>query len=305
MEFFAFNAGAGERVGVRDGALGVDLSALNGHEPLAPTLAAFGQRLTLADVLRAEAFDPSAVRARLTALSQERRRLCRLPDDIRYLAPVPRPRQVVNFGLVYDEASLERRPLCFLKGSHTVIGPGEKVLYKSWYPALTPEVELAFVIGKGGRNIPESDAGAHVAGYMVANDVTVRYVDAPNPWFDTKCAETLCPTGPWLVPFEEMGPRPDLAVTTRINDKGVARGSTAGLVFSIPFMVHYLSTVFALAPTDVVLTSCPTPLHDTKAGDTMQVEIERLGALTSPVVAETGGGAAQIAGGSPDGPSQA
>ena len=231
-------------------------------------------------------------------------------DRVRLLAPIPRPaRNVFCVGWNYAEHFAEGRgarsaatpqtipdhPAFFSKNPSTVVGPDADVRHPAPHSTeLDWEVELAVVIGRGGRDIPERSALEHVFGYTVANDVSVRDVQRRHggQWFKGKNFDTHCPLGPWIVTADEIPDPQVLAISSRVNGETKQSSNTRHMVFSVARIVAELSAGMALEPGDVILTGTPsgvgfarTPPEFLSAGDVMEMEIEGIGALRNRVVA--------------------
>ena len=223
------------------------------------------------------------------------------------LAPIPRPpRNVFCVGWNYSEHFEEGKqargqagpqlapqeipqfPALFTKNPATVVGHDAPV----WFPAphseqLDWEAELAVVIGKGGRDIAEADAMAHVFGYTCANDISVRDVQRRHggQWFKGKNFDTHLPMGPWIVTADELDPS-DLAIRSRVNGVVKQDSRTKFMVFKIPRLIAEVSAGCTLWPGDMIITGTPagvgfarTPPEYLKVGDVVEVEIEGIGVL--------------------------
>ncbi|MEB3100088.1 fumarylacetoacetate hydrolase family protein [Ferviditalea candida] len=220
--------------------------------------------------------------------------------DVKLEAPVQNPGKIVCVGLNYREHILEmgreipKIPVIFAKFSNTLVAPGDPILKPKLSDNLDHEAEFAFVIGKKGRHISEDEAMDYVAGYTIANDVSVRdFQRRTNEWLQGKTFDATLPMGPHLVTKESL-PEPDQCeVVLTLNGVERQRSNTKNLVFTVPFLVSFLSGIMTLEPGDVVLTGTPggvgqarNPQSWMKHGDTVRVEIEGLGVLENPVVNE-------------------
>jgi 5-carboxymethyl-2-hydroxymuconate isomerase len=191
-----------------------------------------------------------------------------------------------------DDAPTE--PLLFGKFANTLIGPGEPIVLPREATHVDAEAELAVEIGRRGRRIAEADALAHVRGYRCANDVSARNLQyADGQWTRAKGFDTFCPLGDRLVPVAELGDGSGLRVLQRLNGEVLQDGSTADLIFPVPRLVAHASTVFTLEPGDLILTGTPAgvgwardPRVSLRPGDVVEVEVEGIGVLRNPVVAE-------------------
>ncbi len=185
-------------------------------------------------------------------------------------------------------------PLLFGKFENTLIGPGEAILLPPEATHVDSEAELAVEIGRRGRRIAEDDALDFVAGYRCANDVSARNLQfGDGQWLRGKSFDTFCPLGDRLVPVAELGDGSGLRVVQRLNGELFQDGNTSDLVFSVRRLVAHASSVFTLEPGDLILTGTPsgigyarTPPVSMKDGDVVEIEIDGIGVLRNPVVAE-------------------
>jgi 2-keto-4-pentenoate hydratase/2-oxohepta-3-ene-1,7-dioic acid hydratase in catechol pathway len=185
-------------------------------------------------------------------------------------------------------------PLIFGKFDNTLIGPGEPIVLPPEAAHVDAEAELAVEIGHRGRRIPEEDALDFVAGYRCANDVSARNLQyGDKQWTRGKGFDTFCPVGDLLVPVSELGDASGLRVVQRLNGELLQDGNTADLVFGVRRLVAHASSFCTLEPGDLILTGTPsgvgharTPAVSLRPGDVVEVEIERIGVLRNPVVAE-------------------
>jgi 2-keto-4-pentenoate hydratase/2-oxohepta-3-ene-1,7-dioic acid hydratase in catechol pathway len=185
-------------------------------------------------------------------------------------------------------------PLLFGKFTNTVIGPGEAIVIPPEATHVDSEAELAVEIGRTGRRIPEDDALEFVAGYRCANDVSARNLQyGDKQWTRGKGFDTFCPVGDRLVPVSELGDGSGLRVVQRLNGDVIQDGNTAELVFPVRRLIAYASSFCTLEPGDLILTGTPagvghvrTPPLSMQPGDVVEVEIDAIGVLRNPVVAE-------------------
>jgi 2-keto-4-pentenoate hydratase/2-oxohepta-3-ene-1,7-dioic acid hydratase in catechol pathway len=220
-------------------------------------------------------------------------------DAVRLAAPILRPPKFLAIGLNYAdhvaEAGLQppKLPTVFNKQTTCVTGPRDAVHLPRVSSALDYEGELGFVIGRRCRHVPRSRALEVIAGYLVVNDVTVRDWQLRVPtWTMGKSFDTHGPLGPWLTTSDEIDPS-GLRLRTWVNGELRQDSSTKQLIFDCAALVEHLSTAFTLEPGDVVATGTPggvgiamKPPRLLQAGDVVRVEIEGLGTLENPVVAE-------------------
>ena len=207
---------------------------------------------------------------------------------VRLLAPVL-PSKVVCIGKNYADHAAEmggevpKAPLLFLKPSTSVIGPGEKIVHPRDSERVDYEGELAIVIGRLCKEVPEERYAEVVLGYTVANDVTARDQQKADVQFTRgKGHDTFCPLGPWVETELEAS---DLAVTTTLDGQTKQSGRTSQMIHGLPKLVSYVSTAMTLLPGDVILTGTPAGIGPMTPGQTVSVTIQGIGTLTNPVAA--------------------
>ncbi len=226
-----------------------------------------------------------------TPFGERQREEATLPwEAIRVLPPV-RPSKIICVGRNYaahaaeHQAEVPEIPLIFLKPPSALIGPGDTIILPPQSQQVEHEAELAVVIGKRGRWIAPEEAQEYILGYTIANDVTARDLQRRDgQWTRGKGFDTFCPLGPWI--DTDFDPA-DALITCRVNGDVRQMGSTRDMVFRIPQLLAFISSVMTLEPGDVILTGTPagvSPLHD---GDSVEVEIADLGVLQNPVRAAT------------------
>ncbi|MEP0841759.1 MAG: fumarylacetoacetate hydrolase family protein [Phycisphaerae bacterium] len=217
----------------------------------------------------------------------------------RLLAPLE-PVNIIAIGLNYRKHAEEggspipSEPLIFSKLTSSVIASGEPIILPESAPTEVDwEAELAVVIGRTARQVSESDALSYVLGYTCANDVSARDCQRhrDKQWTRAKSFDTFCPLGPAILVDSSVNPNA-LRIRGRLNGQIMQDSSTADMIFSVPFLISYLSRQFTLRPGTVILTGTPEgvgfgrkPPQYFKPGDTYSVEIEGIGELTNPVVA--------------------
>ena len=219
--------------------------------------------------------------------------------EVRLLAPILRPGKIICVGRNYAEHARERggevptQPIFFLKSNNTLCGPGDAIVIPPVTSQVDYEAEMALVIGKGGKNIPEDKAYEHVAGYMCMNDVSARDLqNADKQWFRGKSCDTFAPIGPWIVTKDEIPDPHKLRISLTLNGQTMQDSNTGNMIFSIPFLISYLSRTLTFEAGDILSTGTPegvggarTPPVFMKPGDTVSVTVEEIGTLTNPVVA--------------------
>jgi 2-keto-4-pentenoate hydratase/2-oxohepta-3-ene-1,7-dioic acid hydratase in catechol pathway len=220
---------------------------------------------------------------------------------VRLLAPIPRPPKLICIGLNYRDHAAETRqeipkvPTIFAKFSNVVIGPGESIVLPKISAKPDYEAEFMFVIGTGGRHIAAENWQRHVFGYTVFNDVSARDLQiVTSQWMIGKTFDTFAPMGPYLVSADEIADPHSLDISLSIGSEVLQHSNTRELIFKIPELVAYLSSVVTLEPGDVVATGTPggvgfmrKPPRYLRPGDEVVVSIEGVGELRNPVIAET------------------
>jgi len=213
-------------------------------------------------------------------------------DDVRLLAPLIPRSKVVGIGRNYADHAAElahelpTEPLMFLKPNTSVVGPGDPIVHPEQTQELHWEAELAVVIGRICRDVPAEQVGDVLLGYTVANDVTARDLQrSDDQWTRAKGFDTFCPLGPWVETDLDVS---DLRVTTRLRTDGRDElrqdARTSQLIFDVPTLVSYVSSVMTLLPGDVVLTGTPAGVGQMVPGDEVTVAVEGIGELTNRVV---------------------
>ncbi len=213
-------------------------------------------------------------------------------EEVRLLAPVT-PSKIVCVGRNYAAHAAEHgaevptTPLIFLKPPSAVIGPGEAIVLPPQSQQVEHEAELAVVIGRQARWVRADRAWEVIWGYTVANDVTARDLQRRDgQWTRAKGFDTFAPLGPWV--DTDFDPT-DAAVMARVNGEERQLGFTREMVFPIPQLIAYITSVMTLLPGDVILTGTPAGVGPLRPGDVVEVEVEGLGVLRNPVRAETRG----------------
>lgn len=220
--------------------------------------------------------------------------------DLRLLPLVPNPGKILCVGLNYAthvaETGREQKdhPAIFTRWADTLLAAGDPIVRPKETVRFDYEGELAVIIGKGGRRIRKADAMAHVAGYSLFNDVSVRDWQRHNIQFTPgKNFPATGPFGPELVTPEEIGDLGAQRVQTRVNGELVQDQPVADMIWDIPAIIEYCSTFTDLAPGDVIATGTPggvgdkrTPPLYLKAGDRVDVSVGAVGTLSNPVIDE-------------------
>ncbi|MBX9635163.1 MAG: fumarylacetoacetate hydrolase family protein [Magnetospirillum sp.] len=226
--------------------------------------------------------------ARLAAIHPESLPLA--PADARLGVPLAGVGNLIGIGLNYRDHVAETgmavpsEPVIFSKHTGSIAGPFDPLSLPAGTGKLDWEVELAVVIGSPAWQVDEADALAHVAGYMIANDISARdwQLERGGQWSKGKSAPGFCPLGPWLVTRDEIPDPQDLWLRTQVNAQYKQDGTSAEMVFGVAFLVAYLSRFMALAPGDVILTGTPAGVglgrgEFLAAGDLVELTIQGLG----------------------------
>jgi 2-keto-4-pentenoate hydratase/2-oxohepta-3-ene-1,7-dioic acid hydratase in catechol pathway len=253
---------------------------------------------TLADFI---ASDDYARRDEIVGVCQPGPKL----SEIKFLPVIPRPEKIVcavrNYLDHHNEAlasgmkrELTEYPPIFLRVWRSLVGHNGSIIRPKVSDHLDWEGELAVVIGKAGRHISQADAWTHVAGYSIFNDVSVRdWQRHAQQIASGKNFVGTGPFGPWLVTSDEIGDPAKLKIQTRVNGTVMQSSDTSMLIFPIPRLIEYCSTIFDLVPGDVIATGTPAgvgfarkPPIFLKPGDLVEVEVEKIGVLRNRVIDE-------------------
>ena len=227
-------------------------------------------------------------------------------SEIRYLPVIPKPEKIIllvrNYLDHHQEVvaaglqrELSKHPPIFMRYWQSQVGHNEPIIRPKCSVELDWEGEMAIIIGRGGRHIPESEAMSHIAGYALYNDASIReYQFHAKQIAAGKNFVGTGPFGPYMVTPDEVPDPNNLKLEVRLNGKVMQSSNTSMLIFKIPTLINYCSTIWNLEPGDVIVTGTPggvgwsrKPPVFMKHGDVCEVEIERLGILRNPVVDES------------------
>jgi 2,4-diketo-3-deoxy-L-fuconate hydrolase len=224
--------------------------------------------------------------------------------DVRFHAPVPRPPgmffAVVNYPRPAKEGkdvtSAVRRPYVFEKAARSAIGPYDDIIKPVGFDKIDWEVELAFIVGRGGSHIRPERAADHIAGYLIANDITCRGfrqegelpIKGPD-WFGSKCHDSFCPLGPYFVPRAFVPDSRDLRLIMKINGEVRQDGNTRDMLYGPEELLAHVSNQLTLEPGDLFSTGTPEGFgaqsaRFLKPGDIVEAEIPGLGAQRNRLV---------------------
>lgn len=222
-------------------------------------------------------------------------------EQVRLLAPVPRPGKIMAIGLNYRDhvretnAAIPTKPILFAKFPTSVIGPSDTIrLHSDQTQRVDFEGELGVVIGKPASRVKRADALDYVFGYTIVNDVSARDIqkgaEYGGQWVRGKSLDTFCPMGPSLVSYDEIADPQNLFIRTTLNDQIMQDSNTRELIFDVAALIEYLSHGITLEPGDIIATGTPPGVGDVrkppvylKHGDVIQVEVGNLGKLVNPV----------------------
>ena len=281
MKLLSFHADGVDRWGAVDGAGAIDLGARLGRYP------------DLLSLLRAEALGEAEKAARGAPADYAL-------EDIAFLPPIPFPEKILCIGVNYanrndeykDNSDLPKYPSVFMRTPGSLTGHRQTILRPPESEQFDYEGEIAIVIGKPGRRIPQDRAEDFIAGLTCFNEGTVRDWMRHGKFNITqgKNFERSGAAGPWLVTADEFDGYDDLRVTTQVNGERRQDDTTAKLIFGFRYLINYLSTFTALKPGDVISTGTPTgagarfdPPKWLAPGDVVEVDVAGVGTLANTV----------------------
>ena len=227
---------------------------------------------------------------------QSKQEELRLGTGLHFELPIARPSKILGIGRNYEAHAKELKhdipsePLFFAKSPSALVPHLADIVIPQWLDGhVHHEAELAVIIGKQGKDIPEDEAMSHVAGYSILNDVTARTMQKEDqqqnrPWFRSKNLDTFCPMGPYLVPADEIEDPQTLEITLTIDGKKKQQATTSSMIFKIPRLIAYLSRFMTLEAGDIIATGTPEGVSPIKDGDVIEITITHLGTLRNRVV---------------------
>lgn len=225
-------------------------------------------------------------------IDQNKNSLPKIAEGVRLGSPVARPSKIVCVGLNYADHAKETNatppaePVLFFKSTTALCGPNDNIVIPKNSKKTDWEVELAVVISKKASYVEEHEAMNYVAGYCLHNDVSERefQLERAGTWDKGKGCDTFAPMGPYLVTKDEVSDVDNLKLWLTLNGKKVQDGTTANLIFKIPFLVSYISQFMTLLPGDIISTGTPagvglgmSPQVYLQAGDVVELGIDGLG----------------------------
>jgi len=213
-------------------------------------------------------------------------------------APILSPPKIVCLGLNYRDhaeeagAKIPEEPIIFMKPRTSIVGPEEPVIKPRFVRELDYEVELAVIIGRKGKGISVSEAADYIFGYTVFNDISARDIQFKDgQWTRGKSFDTFAPIGPCITTTTQIGDPNDLRLRTRVNGETRQDSSTSRMIFNVYEIIYHLSRVMTLEPCDIIATGTPGGVavfmkpkpKFLQPGDTVEVEIEKIGILRNPI----------------------
>jgi 2-keto-4-pentenoate hydratase/2-oxohepta-3-ene-1,7-dioic acid hydratase in catechol pathway len=287
MKLMMFEKGKGAALGLVEGKTVIDLGAADASLPKDLKSLILAGTSALGAVKSAAAKAPASAKLAL--------------DSVKPALPIDPPGKIVCVGLNYALHAKEgghaipTYPSFFLRVPTSLVPAGAPVIRPKVSTQLDYECELTIVIGRKGRHIPEAKALEHVFGYTLFNDVSVRdFQRKTSQWTPGKNFDGTGPLGPWVVTADELPPGASgLRITTRVNGETMQDSNTSDMIFSTAKTIEYLSEFMTLEPGDIIATGTPSgvaharkPPAWMKAGDKVEVEVEKIGVLANPIVDE-------------------
>ncbi|WP_099157442.1 fumarylacetoacetate hydrolase family protein [Virgibacillus ndiopensis] len=219
------------------------------------------------------------------------------PEEVSFSTPNPAPSKVICVGKNYAEHAAEMQsdipefPVLFAKFNNALIGPEDDIKKSMFTEKLDYEVELIVMIGKEASHVSKEDALNHIAGYTIGNDISARDLQKRTAqWLQGKTLDRSTPIGPWVVTPDEIGNPHNLSIRSYVNGEERQSSNTNKLIFDIPFLIEFISSLITLKPGDIIMTGTPNgvgfamnPPQFLKDGDVVTLEIENVGKLENQV----------------------
>ena len=200
------------------------------------------------------------------------------------------PAKIIGIGKNYKDhikefkSTIPSEPIIFLKATNSLIGHKEKIILPAEVGQIDYEGEIALVIKKECSNISKEKALNYILGYTCANDITARELQRKDgQWARAKSFKSFCPIGPWILPVTEFPKFQNLTLKTYVNNKPVQAAKASSMVFNIPYLVSFVSSVMTLYPGDIILTGTPAGVGPLKKKYKIAIEIEEIGTLINTV----------------------
>ncbi|MHB1023901.1 MAG: fumarylacetoacetate hydrolase family protein [Acidobacteriaceae bacterium] len=221
-------------------------------------------------------------------------------SEVTLLAPIQNPGKIVCVGLNYRDHAIESKmeipsvPTVFAKFPSAITGPDAPIVLPGISQKPDWEAEFAVVIGKRGKNVAAKDWEQYVFGYTILNDVSARDIQlATSQWILGKSFDTFAPIGPWIVSKDEIADPHALDIQLTLDGVVQQHSNTRELIFKVPDLIAYISSIVALEPGDIISTGTPAgvglgqnPQRWLKPGEEVVIQIEKIGTLRNPVIAE-------------------
>ena len=235
-------------------------------------------------------------------VDQNKKSQIKINPDTRIGPPVCRPSKIICIGLNFSdhakEAGLEppTEPVIFFKSTTSICGPYDDFVIPKNATKTDWEVELALVIGKKAKYVPEKGVSDYIAGYLLHNDYSEReyQLEREGQWVKGKSCDTFAPLGPYLVTKDEIKDINNLNMWLKVNGNYMQRGNTRNFIFQIPFIVSYITHFMTLLPGDIISTGTPpgvglgmNPPRFLKPGDVVELGIDSLGFSKQQVVSQS------------------
>lgn len=210
-------------------------------------------------------------------------------ENVTLLAPVL-PSKIICVGLNYhahvdasqSATKAPENPVLFLKPPSSIIGPDDNIEYPKQSKRVDYEAELGIVVGKRAKDVSENDALKYILGYTCVNDVTARDLQkSDSQWGRAKGFDTFCPVGPWIVGGIDYN---NLKIEGILNGVVKQSGNTSDMIFKVPYLVSYISSIMTLEPGDLISTGTPAGIEPMNPGDTIEVKLESIGSIKNTVV---------------------